>query len=102
MNEELNQTYINGMVDMEAYWRPYDNWTFKSSLLYRIFDRDLFGTNADMAMLNLSLARLLFRGRVNMQLEFNDVLNRNQDVTLTNTATYIEEARIVSLAATLC
>ena len=84
-------------MDLEAYWHPTDNWSFESSLLYRIFDRDLFGAGQDMALLNLSLSRLLFAGLGNLQLAFSDVLNRSQGVTITNGATYYEEARVVSL-----
>ncbi len=97
LNEELNQSYINSTVDVEAFWHPTDNWSFESSLLYRIFDRDLFGAGQDIALLNLSLSRLFFAGRGNLEFEFNDVLNHNQGVTITNAATYIEEARVVSL-----
>ena len=77
LNEELNQSYINSTVDLEAYWHPTDNWSFESSLLYRIFDRDLFGAGQDMALLNLSLSRLLFAGLGNLQFAFSDVLNRS-------------------------
>ena len=97
MNKDLNQSYINSTIDVEAYWNPSDNWSLESSLLYRIFDRDIFGGGQDVALLNLSLARLLLGGRGNQQFELNDVLNRNQGVTITNAATYIQEARVVSL-----
>ena len=97
LNEELNQSYINSTVDVEAYWHPSDNWSFESSLVYRIFDRDLFGAGQDVALLNLSLSRLFFAGRGNLKFELNDMLNRSQGVTITNAATYIEEARVVSL-----
>ena len=97
LNEELNQSYINSTVDLEAYWHPTDNWSFESSLLYRIFDRNLFGVGQDIALLNLSLSRLLFAGLGNLQFAFSDVLNRSQGVTITNGATYFEEARVVSL-----
>ena len=97
LNENLNQSYINGTVDVEAYWHPSDNWSFESSLLYRMFDHDLFGAGQDVVLLNLSLSRQLFEGHGNLQLELNDVLSRDQDVSLINAATYIQETRIVSL-----
>ncbi len=97
LNEDLNQSYINSTVGVEAYWHPADLWSLESSLLHRTFDRDLVGTNQDIVLLNLSLSRLFFAGRGNLQLEFNDALNRNQDVTITNAGTSIQERRVVSL-----
>ena len=97
LNEELNQRYVNGSVDVDAYWNPSDQWSFEASFLYRAFDRDLFGAGQDITLLNLGLSRLFLEGRGNLELEVHDVLNKSQGVTVTSAATYIQEERIASL-----
>ncbi len=97
LNEDLNRNYINSVFDMEVYWHPDDNWSITSTLLYRVFDRDLFDTSQDVGLLNVSVSRLFFEGRWNFQLQLNDVLNQNQGVSISTAPTYIQESRIVSL-----
>ena len=96
LNDELNQSYTNSTVDVEVSWEPADNWSFDSSLLYRIFDRAAFDAGKNVALLNLSVSHLLLRRRGSLRLELNDVFNQNQGITLTTTPNYLEEERIVS------
>ena len=97
LNDELNQSYTNGTVDAEVFWNASELWSSEVSMLYRTFDRDLFGASRDIALLNLSLARVFFEGRGILELELHDALNRSQDFALNSAATYIQEVRTVSL-----
>ena len=97
LNEGLNRNFTNGSVDAQMIWSPLEKWSFESSLLYRIFDRTLFGSNQDIALLNLSASRLLLRGRGNIELELNDALNNSRNVTISSGANYIQESRIALL-----
>ena len=97
LNEELNRNYTNGTVDAQMIWSPSEKWSFESSLLYRIFDRTLFGSNQDIALLNLSMSRSLLKGRGNIEFEFNDTLNKSRNVSISSGANYIEESRITLL-----
>ena len=97
LNEELNRNYTNGTVDAEMIWSPSEKWSFESSLLYRIFDRTLFGSNQDIAMLNLSMSRSLLKGRGNIEFELNDTLNKSRNVSISSGANYIQESRIALL-----
>ena len=94
LNEELNRNYTNGTVDAQMIWNLSEKWSFESSLLYRIFDRTLFGSNQDIALLNLSMSRLLLKGRGNIELELNDALNKSRNVTISSGANYFQESRI--------
>ncbi|MCY4672227.1 MAG: hypothetical protein OXD43_00425 [Bacteroidetes bacterium] len=84
LNESLNQSYTNSMIDVDAYWHFANVWSMESSLKYRVLDRDVFGAGHKIALLNPSLSCLFFGGRGNMQFEVNDVLNQNQIVRFTN------------------
>ncbi len=97
LNAALNQSYINGTVDVEVYWRPSPGWSLESSVLYRILDSDAFGTGENITLLNLSASRHVWEGRVNLELELHDALNQNQLVDQTSAATYLQETRAVSL-----
>lgn len=97
LNESLNQSYTNSMIDVDASWHFADVWSVESSLDYRILDRDGFGAGHEIALLNLSLSCLFFGGRGNMQFGMKDVLNQNQILRFTNSATYLQEERILSL-----
>ena len=97
LNETLNQSYINSMIDLDAYWYFANVWSIEASLKYRVLDRDVFGPGHEIALLNLSLSCLFFGGRGNMKFEVNDVLNQNQVVRFTNSPTHLQEERILSL-----
>ncbi len=97
LNESLNQSYINSTINVDASWHFTSVWSMESSLKYRILDRDVFGAGHEIALLNLSLSCLFFGGRGNMQFQINDVLNQNQIVRFTSSATHLQEERILSL-----
>ena len=97
LNEELNRNYTNGTVETQMIWSPSERWSFESSLLYRIFDRTLFGTSQNVALLNLSMSRLLLNGRGNIEFELNDALNKSLNVTISSGANYIQESRVAIL-----
>jgi hypothetical protein len=97
LNEELNQSYANSSYYARGTYYLGDSWTFNSSLDYRVFDRDVFGSAQNVAMLQASVSRLLLGERAELELSGFDLLNQNQGIDFTSSSNFIQETRIVSL-----
>jgi len=97
LNDELNQTYVNTTLYSELSYYPTKEWTMYTSLNYRLYDQDVFGSGQNVALLEASISRLLLRDKVEVQFSVLDLLNQNQGVNFTNSSLYIQEERIESL-----
>lgn len=97
LNEALTQDYLNRTLYTTGTVYFGNGWTVTSSLNYRIYDQEIFGSGQNVATLDGSLSRLVMGNRVEIQLSGVDLLNQNQGVRLTNTSAYIQEERIESL-----
>ena len=56
-----------------------------------------FGRQDNIALLNASLSYLLLRNRGEIRLDIYDILDRNKGINYTNSSTYVEEERVLSL-----
>ncbi len=109
LNTEANQSYVNSTINSDIAWYPSENLTFESTLWYRIFDRDVFDNQytgrfpstfsrqSNILRLDLAISHLLLDGRGEVRLEIFDVFDQNTGVNYTNTATYVQESRVISL-----
>jgi len=98
INEELNQSYANATYYARGTYYLGDSWTFNTSLNYRVFDRDVFGSAQNVAMLQASVSRLFLGERAELELSGFDLLNQNQGIDFTSSSNFIQETRIQSLS----
>ena len=97
LNEALGQQYVTTRYNVAIAWHPTYAWTIRGDLRYQLYDRDVFGDAQNVALVNLGLSRQLLSERAEVELVVRDVLNQNLGVSFTNTGTYIQEQRVVSL-----
>ncbi len=97
LNEDLNQDYINTTYFASGTYYLGEAWTFSTSVNYRVFDQEVFGSGENIALLEASISRLVMNDRVEIELKGLDLLNQNQGVNFTNSAAFIQEERIESL-----
>jgi len=96
LNEELNQSYLNGTI--RASGSLYlGGWTLSSDFNYRMFDRDVFGSGRNIAFWQATVSRLFLDDRAELQLTGFDLLNQNQGVNFSSSASSIREQRTESL-----
>jgi len=98
LNKQLNQSYMNSTIYANGSYYLGDLWTFTSSLNYRLFDEDVFGPGENVALWQASVSRLLMDERAELQLIGFDLLNQNQGVNVTSSASSIREERTESLS----
>ena len=98
LNEELNQGYLNRTFYVNGTFYLGNAWTFGTSLDYRLFDQEVFGPAQNVALLGATVSRLVMDDRVEIQLVGFDLLNQNQGVNITSTASFIQEERIATLS----
>ena len=94
---DLEQQYINTTLSISASWYPKKVWTVRTDMRYRTYDRDVFGSARNVAILNLSLSRELLANRARLALSVRDLLNQNQGISFSNTGAYIQERRVATL-----
>lgn len=97
LSDELDRSFTNGTVDLEAFWNPTSTWSLETSLMYRSLDRNLFGNGQDLTLVGFKVARLFFEGRGILELEFHDILNHSRRVAITTAANYVQESRVRTL-----
>ena len=97
LNEELNQGYLNRTFYASGSYYLGDAWTFNTSMDYRLYDQEVFGPGQNVALLGASISRIVMDERVEIQLIGFDLLNQNQGVSITSSASFIQEERIESL-----
>ena len=107
LNRALNRDYVNRRY--YANGRLYlGDWTLRSTFSWRVYDRNLYdrGVRADgeasapgrnVARLDARVSRRLLDDRAEIELRAYDLLNQNQSVSISNTASYIQESRTESL-----
>jgi hypothetical protein len=97
LNEALNQTYINRSFYTDLTYTPSDVWSVSTSLDYRLFAQDVFGSGASVPLWSAEVSRSLMNNQVQVQLVATDLLNKNLGVNYSNTNTYIQEEQINTL-----
>lgn len=96
LNERLNQKYVNPTVFGEGTVYL-GEWMFSSSLNYRMYDKDVFGSSRNVALLEATVSRNLMAQRAEIQLTGRDLLNQNTGINFSNNSNSISEDRVVSL-----
>ena len=107
LNQALNRDYVNRRYF--ANGRLYlGDWTLRSTFSWRVYDRNLHERGAraeaeasapgrNVARLDARVSRRLLDDRAEIELRAYDLLNRNQAVNISNTASYIQESRTESM-----
>ncbi len=106
LNREANQQYVNSTIDGGLSWHVSDVFSLESDLVYRIFDKDAFSSQAvsrdfgrqeNIFLLNLSASHLVLKERGEIRLEVRDVFNQNTGVTYNNAPTYVQAERVIAM-----
>ncbi|MXW19025.1 MAG: TonB-dependent receptor [Gemmatimonadetes bacterium] len=107
LNQSLNRDYVNSryFANGTLYLGA---WTFGSTFNWRVYDEDIYSQGGqaggesyspgrDVARWDASASRRLLNDRVELQIDAYDLLNQNQAVSISNSASFIEELRTESL-----
>ena len=107
LNQALNRDYVNS--------RYYANgtlylgaWTLGSTFNWRVYDEDLYSQGGqsggevnspgrNVARWDASFSRRVLNDRAELELRAYDLLNQNQAVNISNSASFIQESRTESL-----
>lgn len=107
LNQALNRDYLssryfaNGTLYLGA-------WTLGSTFNWRVYDEDLYSQDGrsggeastpgrNVARWDARASRRLLDDRAELELRAYDLLNQNQSVSISNSASFIEESRTESL-----
>ena len=107
LNEELNRDYVNRRYFANGTLYLGD-WTLRSTFSWRVYDRDLYDRGShgaaesqapgrNVARWDARASRRLLNDRAEIELRAYDLLNQNQTVSISNSASYIQESRTESL-----
>ena len=104
LNQALNRDYVNSryFANGTLYLGA---WTFGSTFNWRVYDEDLYSqgggaTNTpgrNVARWDANASRRLLSDRAELEIRAYDLLNQNQAVSISNSASFIQESRIESL-----
>lgn len=96
LNERLSQGYLNSVwYATGAFYLG--SWTLDTRFNYQRYDQDLFGPGNNIAMWQMSISRLILGDRGEVAVTAFDLLDQNQGVRFTNSATSIREQRTQAL-----
>ncbi|MDE2761291.1 MAG: outer membrane beta-barrel family protein [Gemmatimonadota bacterium] len=107
LNQALNRDYVNRRYFANGTLYLGD-WTLRSTFNWRVYDQNLYTrdtratgeSNApgrNVARWDARVSRRLLDDRAEIELRAYDLLNQNQSVNISNTASYIQESRTESL-----
>ncbi len=107
LNQALNRDYVNRRYFANGTLYLAD-WTLRSTFNWRVYDQNLYTrdtratgeSNApgrNVARWDARVSRRLLDDRAEIELRAYDLLNQNQSVNISNTASYIQESRTESL-----
>ena len=107
LNEALNRDYVNSryFADATLYLGA---WTLGSTFNWRVYDEDLYGQGTqsggeaatpgrNVARWDARVSRRLLNDRAELEVRAYDLLNQNEAVNISNSASYIQESRTESL-----
>ena len=107
LNQSLNRDYMNSryFANGTLYLGA---WTFGSTFNWRVYDEDIYSQGGqtggesyapgrNVARWDATASRRLLNDRAELQFEAVDLLNQNQAVSISNSASFIQEARTESL-----
>ncbi len=107
LNHSLNRDYVNSryFANGTLYLGA---WTFGSTFNWRVYDEDMYGQGGqtggevntpgrNVARWDARASRRLLNDRAELELRAYDLLNQNQAVSISNSASFIQESRTESL-----
>ena len=117
LNESLNRSYVNSRYFANGTWYVTSAWRLGSTFNFRVYDESLYlsgpsnaadggrdnsssgtgGTGRNVARWDAHVTRLVMNDRAEIELRAYDLLNQNQGVSISNSASFIEESRTESL-----
>ena len=114
LNESLNRSYVNSRYFANGTWYMTGAWRLGSTFNFRVYDEGLYisgpsratndgrdnstgGTGRNVARWDAQVTRLVMDDRAEIELRAYDLLNQNQGVSISNSASFIEESRTESL-----
>ena len=117
LNESLNRSYVNSRYFANGTWYVTGGWRLGSTFNFRVYDESLYlsgpasaaaggrdnsssgtgGTGRNVARWDAHVTRLVMNDRAEIELRAYDLLNQNQGVSISNSASFIEESRTESL-----
>lgn len=97
LNPERSQNYLNRTFYGEVTYNLNQAWRITTSLDYRLYAEDVFGSGQDVALLRAELSRMLFQNRAELKLSGNDLLDNNRGISYTNTNSYFQETHVNTL-----
>lgn len=104
LNDRLDRDYLDKRYFANATVYASDAWTIRSTLSYRVYDRNLYGSNQsrfaqpqNVARWDASVLRRVLENRVELELRGYDLLNQSQGVRISNNSNFIQESRTQSL-----
>ena len=107
LNHSLNRDYVNSRYFANGTLYL-GSWTFGSTFNWRVYDEDLYSQGGqtggevntpgrNVARWDASASRRLLNDRAELELRAYDLLNQNQAVSISNSASFIQESRTESL-----
>ena len=120
LNQSLNRSYVNSRYFANGTWYLTSAWRLGSTFNFRVYDEGLYlsgpsraadggrddsssgtsgtgGTGRNVARWDAHVTRLVMNDRAEIELRAYDLLNQNQGVSISNSASFIEESRTESL-----
>ena len=114
LNQALNRSYVNSRYFADGTWYMNRAWRIGSTFNFRVYDEGLYvsgpsntgdagqvngsnGTGRNVARWDAHFSRLVMNERAEIELRAYDLLNQNQGVVISNSASFIEESRTESL-----
>ena len=107
LNQALNRDYVNSRYHARGTLYL-GAWTLGSTFNWRVYDEDLYNQGGqsggevnspgrNVARWDASFSRRVFNDRAELELRAYDLLNQNQAVNISNSASFIQESRTESL-----
>ncbi len=107
LNHSLNRDYVNSRYFANGTLYL-GSWTLGSTFNWRVYDEDIYSQGGqtggevntpgrNVARWDASASRRLLNDRAELELRAYDLLNQNQAVSISNSASFIQESRTESL-----
>lgn len=97
LNAELERKYVNRTYYGQIAYNWRDAWRFATSLDYRVFSPEVFGSGQHIPLWEVEASRTILNNRIQVQLLARDLLDLNAGVNYSNTNAYVELERISGL-----
>lgn len=97
LNSSLNQNYVNSTYSVDASYYLGESWEFSTSLDYRVYSKEVFGSADNIPLLRATISKTLANQRADIQIIGLDLLDKNEGINFSNSGNFIQESRVNSL-----